>query len=129
MNKAASLSLTSFFILSAVLSAYSQTVTELDPAAFRDKVKATKGAVLVDVRTPEEFAEGHLEYAVNIDVKASDFEKKSGALDKKNPVFVYCLSGVRSRRAAVSLQQRGYKVVALRGGITAWKEGKLPVKR
>jgi len=114
---------------SVAIVACGQGVTELDPVAFRDKVKATPGAIVVDVRTPEEFAEGHLDKAINIDVKAGDFETKSGGLDKKKTLFVYCLAGTRSKRAALSLQQRGYKVIALRGGITAWQESKLPVKR
>jgi len=117
------------FLFGLSLVACSQGVTELDPIEFRNKVKATKGAIVLDVRTPDEFSEGHLENAVNIDVKAADFEKKSGTLDKKKTLFVYCLAGTRSKRAALSLQQRGYKVIALRGGITAWQENKLPVRR
>ncbi|MFM7328345.1 MAG: rhodanese-like domain-containing protein [Bacteroidota bacterium] len=129
MRSTAFTTLCTVVIMSAALSACAQAVSELDPVVFRDKVKATKGAVVVDVRTPEEFAEGHLENAINIDVKADDFEKKSAALDKGKPVFVYCLSGIRSKRAAISLQQRGYKVTSMKGGITAWKDSKLPVKR
>lgn len=119
----------SIILLAAAFSACAQAVTELDPVVFRDKVKATKGAVVVDVRTPQEFAEGHLENAINIDVKAADFEQLSASLDKRKPVFVYCLSGIRSNRAAISLQKRGYTVTSMKGGITAWRERKLPVKR
>lgn len=129
MRNTAFTSFCSVVFLAASLSACAQAVAELDPVVFRDKVKATKGAVVVDVRTPEEFAEGHLENAINIDVKAADFEQKSASIDKSKPVFVYCLSGIRSKRAALSLQQRGYKVTSMKGGITAWKDSKLPVKR
>ena len=51
---------------------------------------------LVDVRTPEEFSEGHLENAINIDVTADDFDAKVASLDKEKPVMVYCKSGGRS---------------------------------
>ena len=78
---------------------------------------------LVDVRTPAEFAEGHIAGAVNIDVKASDFKEKALAtLDKARPVAVYCRSGRRSVDAANVLTKEGFRVTNLLGGINAWTE-------
>ncbi len=84
---------------------------------------------LVDVRTPEEFAEGHIPGAQNINVKSSDFvasvEKR---LDKSEPVAVYCRSGKRSAEAAAILSKEGYKVINLSGGILAWIDAHNPIE-
>ena len=80
------------------------------------------GTVLVDVRTPAEFAEGHLAGATNIDVEAADFTTKIAALDKTKSYAVYCRSGNRSRTAMTYLLQAGItQVFDLSGGINAWK--------
>jgi rhodanese-related sulfurtransferase len=76
---------------------------------------------LVDVRTPEEFAEGHLPGAQNIDWKADDFLARAQAqLAAERPVLVYCRSGRRSAEAARALEGIGLKTVNLKGGILAW---------
>ena len=89
---------------------------------------------LVDVRTAEEYAEGHLPGAINVDVKQPDFSnratqaiKESGNQD--SPVAVYCLRGSRSMKAATLLAKEGKEVYNLAGGITAWKEAGMPVEK
>lgn len=78
---------------------------------------------LVDVRTPEEYAEGHLKNAVLINIKDDDFDKKAERLLKKDrKVLVYCRSGRRSAEAAQRLADKGYKVVNLEGGYLKWTE-------
>ena len=89
---------------------------------------ADTNVVVLDVRTASEFAEGHLERAINIDYHQSDFVEKAKAtlsLDKK--IAVYCRSGRRSAGAAAKLGEDGYKLVNLKGGIIAWKEANMPV--
>jgi Rhodanese-related sulfurtransferase len=89
---------------------------------------ADSNVVVLDVRTASEFAEGHLERAINIDYHQSDFVEKAKAtlpLDKK--IAVYCRSGRRSAGAAGKLSDEGYKLVNLKGGIIAWKEANRPV--
>ena len=84
--------------------------------------------VILDVRTAEEFNEGHLEGALNIDWKQDGFmEKAKVALPKDRTIAVYCRSGRRSASASESLTAEGYKAVNLKGGILAWKEAKKPV--
>ena len=80
--------------------------------------------VLVDVRTPAEFKEGHLKGAINIDVKDSiNFMKKAlEVLPKEKTVMVYCRSGHRSAMAAGKLAAKGYMVFNLEGGYKAWTE-------
>lgn len=83
---------------------------------------------LVDVRTPEEFADGHIAGALNINVKSDDFRQKAEkALSKDSVVLVYCRSGRRSLDAAKILTELGYKVINLKGGIIEWREAGLPV--
>lgn len=78
---------------------------------------------IVDVRSAEEFREGHIKDALNIDVNDSTFTRKAIAmLDKKRPVGVYCRSGRRSAKAAEILTSEGYQVSNLAGGILNWKE-------
>ena len=84
--------------------------------------------VVLDVRTADEFKEGHLEGAVNMDQAQSDFiEKAKEELPVDRTIAVYCRSGRRSASAAERLAAEGYKVVNLIGGILAWKEAQMPV--
>ena len=98
-----------------------------DPEGFA-KLIAGPDVVVLDVRTAEEFNEGHIANALNIDVKADDFIKKARAtLPKGKTIAVYCRAGRRSADAATRLGSKGYKVVNLYGGITAWKDNNMPV--
>lgn len=92
--------------------------------------KISEGAVqLVDVRTPEEYAEKHLKEAVNINFNDDNFIDKIEKLDKTKPVYVYCLSGGRSSKAAALITSKGFaQVYNLDGGILAWNEAGLPVE-
>jgi rhodanese-related sulfurtransferase len=85
---------------------------------------------LLDVRTPEEFDEGHIAGAVLVDANEGDFlEKAMAVLDITRPVAVYCRSGRRSARASSWLSAKGYKVTNLDGGVIAWQDaGKSLVK-
>ena len=85
------------------------------------KLIGTKGTVLVDVRTPGEFAQGHIEGAINIPL--STVSRKLPELDKEKTYLVYCRSGARSRRASILLSKAGFKVVNLLGGYLAWMRG------
>ena len=83
---------------------------------------------LVDVRTPQEYAEGHIDGALNINVQSDDFKELAQIeLSKDSTVLVYCRSGRRSLDAAEILTSLGYNVVNLKGGIIEWKEEGLPV--
>ena len=98
-----------------------------DVQGFAELVADTN-VIVLDVRTAAEFAEGHLERAINIDYHQSDFVEKAKAtlpLDKK--IAVYCRSGRRSAGAAGKLGEDGYTLVNLKGGIIAWKEANMPV--
>lgn len=99
-----------------------------DVKAFSELIEDSS-VVLLDVRTASEFAEGHIEGAINIDQGQSDFmEKAKAALPMDKKIAVYCRSGRRSANAAGKLAAEGYRCVNLKGGIVAWKEADKPVK-
>ncbi len=85
---------------------------------------------LLDVRTPEEYAQGHIDGAINIDVRADDFQQRAEKeLKKDETVLVYCRSGRRSMHAAEILTNLGYRTVNLEGGIIDWEGSGLPTAR
>ena len=79
----------------------------------------TEGAVLIDVRTPREYRDGHIPGSKNVPLQ---FLEDMGTIaeDLDTPVFVYCQSGARSRQAAAMLDRMGYRNVKNLGGIAAW---------
>ena len=82
--------------------------------------KSTPGAVLLDVREKEEYAQGHIPESRNMPLsRIHDVEDE--ILDKSTPLFVYCLSGGRSSQATAFLQRAGYTAVTNIGGISAYK--------
>lgn len=102
-------------------------VKALEPKDFQAEVQKQQGVVL-DVRTPEEFQEGHLPEAHNIDYKGDIFKGSLEQLDKNKPYYVYCKSGVRSRKAAEIMQEMGFtQVYNMEGGIDAWKKEGRPL--
>ena len=95
----------------------SSSVQTVDPAAFLTTASQT-GTVVVDVRTPSEYAAGHIEGAVNIDVEAPTFDAEIAKLDKSATYAVYCHSGRRSGLATDAMGKAGFAhVYNLSGGI------------
>lgn len=96
--------------------------SELDAAGFAAALKAPE-TVILDVRTAEEYAEGHIPGAVNIDVQSPDFAGQVAALDPDVPYAVYCRSGNRSRVALDLMGQLGITdAYHLAGGVGAWQQ-------
>lgn len=94
----------------------------LTPAQFATEIRQP-GAVLLDVRRPDEFAQGHLPGAVNMEVTAPDFAQRAATLDQAAPTYVYCRSGARSAKAAEQLAQAGFAhVTNMLGGVLDWTE-------
>ncbi|MEV0895693.1 rhodanese-like domain-containing protein [Actinoplanes sp. NPDC049802] len=92
----------------------------VSPADFATAI-ARPGIVLLDVRTAEEFAGGHLAGAINLDVEAADFATRVAELDRSKSYAVYCRTGRRSGVAAEQLHAAGVtEVIDLDGGVTAW---------
>lgn len=82
---------------------------------------AAPGTVLIDVRTPAEYASGHIQGARNLDMEAADFEAKLATLDKQATYALYCRSGNRSQSAMNTMRRLGFThVFHLGGGVGAW---------
>ena len=95
---------------------------------FAEKIKSTTQPSIIDVRSPEEFAGQHINNAINIDWNGDNFESKIGKYDKSKPIFVYCMSGGRSKQAAEKLGNMGFtKIYELQGGIMKWNAAGLSV--
>jgi len=114
-----------------VYTTNSQEITvarNVDTKVFNSFLKEKKTAVLIDVRTPQEVAQGYIEGARNIDINSQDFRPKVEKLDKTQPVLVYCRSGRRSEAAMRYMQDQGFsEVYNLNGGILAWSQAGLPI--
>lgn len=116
----------SLFVISACNSQPETYV--LEPIPFEQKIGKTPEAIVLDVRTPGEYAEGYINNAVNVDFRDAKFEATLKNMDKTKPYFVYCLSGGRSGEAARMMRSQGFeKVYELKGGILAWKKEKMPL--
>ncbi len=100
----------------------SSTYTDLDVDEFAQMLSDRQdGVLLLDVRTPEEFAEGHIPGALNVNWFDEDFmEQLEPVLRKDIPVLVYCRGGNRSARAAALIQSFGYTAYNLLGGYQSW---------
>lgn len=102
---------------------------EVDSQQFQEMLAKDKG-ILIDVRTANEFSNGHIANAGNLDCYAPDFNQSLLLLPKDQPIFIYCLSGNRSTMAANILLKNGYKnVYNLKNGMMDWYNQNLPVVR
>ena len=104
-----------------------QNFENADVQGFAELVRDSN-VVVLDVRTADEFAEGHIERAVNIDYKKDDFmDRAKAALPTGKTIAIYCRSGRRSGNAASMLAPEGYVLVNLKGGIIDWQNAGMPV--
>jgi rhodanese-related sulfurtransferase len=95
---------------------------EVNAADFESR-RAEGKAVIVDVRSPDEFAKGHVPGAINIDIHAPGFAEKVAQFDKSKPILVNCHAGSRGAVASAELARLGFKSVCnLAGGLSAWEK-------
>ncbi|REG90647.1 rhodanese-like domain-containing protein [Algoriphagus antarcticus] len=110
--------------------AQSTEVKALNVSEFGELMK-NKGAVrVIDVRTPDEMAEGHLPGSINVDFKNDNFKNEIAKLDKKRTYLLYCKTGIRSGDAASMMKAAGFThIYSLDGGIEAWQEAGKPIEK
>jgi phage shock protein E len=90
----------------------------------------TTDFIIMDVRTPEEFAEGHLPGAVNVNLMAADFERRVGAMDRGKTYLVYCRTGNRSAKAVQAMGRLGFQsVYHMFEGIVGWQKKAFSVSK
>jgi thioredoxin len=100
----------------------------LEATAFQKEINSESKKQILDVRSADEFQNGHIEGAVNADINSPSFQQIATTLEKTETVFVYCLSGARSASAAGQLKEMGFtKIVNLMGGMLAWQSSDLPI--
>lgn len=117
------------FLALVMSSCQSQPVTgSVDAITFSTKLNTTKNAVVLDVRTPEEYASGYIGNAINIDFYIPSFQDDIKQLDKDKTYFVYCQAGGRSKSAYEVMKKEGFvNVFELNGGISEWESSNLPL--
>jgi thioredoxin 1 len=109
------------FLISIACQSTSQSFNTIDVNEFEKKMTATD-VQLIDVRTADEFTSGHLPKAINMDVNEDEFAQQIKTLDKAKPVFVYCLSGGRSKSACKEMSKAGFtNITNMEGGVMAWR--------
>lgn len=102
--------------------AATEAIVNVDAKTFSE-LSASQPGIILDVRTPEEWAEGTISGAEKINYHDADFAQQVEKLDKNTPVYVYCRRGGRSSSAADVLKDKGFtKIYNLDGGITAWQD-------
>jgi rhodanese-related sulfurtransferase len=104
-------------------------VPEISPADLLDRLKRKPWPQIVDVRTPGEFAGGHVRGAVNVSVSSLRSRLDGLGLDAARPVIAVCLTAHRSLPAVRLLRERGFDAVQLAGGMRAWRAANLPEAR
>lgn len=98
------------------------------PAALELTQESGDELIILDIRTPDEFAAGHIAGSVMIDFYSPDFKAQLDTLDKDAEYLVYCRSGNRSSQAMPMFKDLGFLNVAeLEGGIINWAEAGLPL--
>ncbi|GJM30612.1 MAG: hypothetical protein DHS20C17_32470 [Cyclobacteriaceae bacterium] len=108
------------------LSCFPQTKEISNQQLLELKVKGN--LQLIDVRTPEEVAEGTIDGAQNIDFRDPKFKQQIATLDKTKPIAVYCGAGGRSGKTSQLLEELGFQeIYDLTGGFTQWEAENFPV--
>lgn len=130
MNSLSKFLVTLSLSLASLLSASAAVeIVNVPPAEFLELVERNDGIIL-DVRTPEEVAQGHIAGASVLNFYDKDFERKLNLMQKDKPIYVYCRSGGRSSKAAQMMSRNGFaSVYNLTGGIGAWNQAKLPLEK
>ena len=104
-----------------------EDITPQEASGLINKKRGNPDFIIIDVRAPSEFADGHIDNALNIDSHSKSFESEISKLDKGKPYLIYCRSGNRSRGALDTMVKLSFKeVYHLSAGIIGWLEEGLP---
>lgn len=106
-----------------------KSIRKLNATEFNQKIYTDSFTQIIDVRTPEEYSEGYIAKAINVNWNDNSFDTEVLKLNKSKPIYVYCLVGGRSANAVTKLTELGFtSVYDLKGGLNAWRNANLPVK-
>jgi rhodanese-related sulfurtransferase len=107
----------------------STEVKSIDMTRFKNDREAGKVAIVVDVRTPKEYAEGHIPGAISLPLDQVSTRITELEQWKEKEIYLICESGGRSKRAASLLSEAGYRTVNIEGGTYAWRNAGYPVEQ
>ena len=109
------------------------SIEKLEPKAALALIQKNKGKddfVILDVRTPEEFKDGHIQGAINVDYNSGNFRGSLHDLDKNKTYLVYCRTGRRTTAAVELMVQQGFKrIYRIAGDIMRWRSEGLPLTK
>ena len=112
------------------LGTKAEIAKEISPQEAETLINNNDNLTVVDVRTPQEYASGHLPQAINLDFRSQTFKDELGKLDKSKAYLVYCQSGNRSQKALDTMKELGFmEVYNMTGGISQWNANNLPIAR
>jgi len=110
--------------------AQAQKIVQITSTEVSTKIEKEKKWIVLDVRTPAEFKDGHIKNAVNIDITAEDSHQKIDKLNKKDKYIVHCRSNHRSGIAVEYMSKQGFKTIyQMSDGYTGWSTNKLPIEK
>jgi len=99
------------------------SVINLNASEFNNNISTDESAIVIDVRTPREYSDGHIPNSILIDIYNPTFQEKVCALDKNKNYYIYCRSGNRSFHAGKFMHSQGFKNVHhLENGILSWSD-------
>lgn len=117
-------------LFSSLAALQAQKKMEVNSKEVSTLLQKDKKLVVLDVRTPEEFKEGHIKGALNIDIRQSDAFSKLDKLKPNASYIVYCRTNHRSGMAVEHMRQNGFKTVyQMMDGFPGWAANKLPVEK
>jgi len=119
-----------FFLLTSFASINAQKKTEVNSKQASVLIQKDSKLIVLDVRTPEEFKEGHIKGAINIDIRQEDAFSKIDKLNKNAKYLVYCRTNHRSGMAVDHMMQSGFRnVTQMMDGFPGWAANKLAVQK
>ena len=117
-------------IFAIILNTSAQKIMQKNSTELSQILEKDKKIVILDVRTPQEYAAGHLKGAQNIDIYQDNFYNRINKLDKKATYLVYCRTSNRSTAAVGYMQQNGFKnLYQMMDGFPGWANNKLPFEK
>jgi rhodanese-related sulfurtransferase len=109
-----------------VISACSRV--ETIPPERANEMMSSGAAVVVDIRDPKKYADGHIRRAMNAEYHPKTFARDTERIDRNAAVILYCGTGLKTKKAAGELERRGFsRVYVIEGGMEAWKKAGFPV--
>jgi thioredoxin len=122
--------ITLFLFVALIIDLNAQVTQNVDAVRFKELI-ATEDAILLDVRTPQEYSRGHIKGSTSIDISDPGFVSRVGLLQKDKTILIYCLSGSRSYAAANYMSQHGFKKIynLQQPGLMDWNRQGFPLEQ